>query len=149
MKTLIALSTLFLAQAASAVSLNIENCKDVEVTRTREYVTQTRQYSNGQITFRVHDLGEPAAQPIGIQINYIRFAGTVDEQKFCVYVTGLSDANLSTAYAEYFPNDNILVIDVPARRYFPDADKFGPTTARFVIRKEGRLASDIFQAAAR
>lgn len=149
MKSLFALASLFAAQSAFAVALNIESCRDVEVTRTNRYVTQTRDWSNGQIRFRVHDLGEPAAQPIGIQINYIRFAGQVNEQKFCVYVTGLSDAYLSRAQAEYFERDNILVIDVPARRYFPDSDNFGATSARFVIRKEGRLATDIFQAAAR
>ncbi|MGE3760330.1 MAG: hypothetical protein AB7H97_21375 [Pseudobdellovibrionaceae bacterium] len=149
MKYLFALATLFVAQSTLAVELEIENCRDVEVTKDRRYVTQTRDWSNGQIRFLVHDLGEPAAQPIGIQINYVRFAGTVNEQRFCVYVTGLSDAYLSRATAEYFPNDNILVIDVPARRYFPDSDRFGGTNARFVIRKEGRLATDIFQAAAR
>lgn len=149
MKTLIALATLFVAQAALAIPLQFESCRDVEVTRTRKYVTQSRDWSNGQIRFMVHDLGEPVAQPIGIQINYTRFAGQVNEQKFCIYVTGLSDASLSSAQAQYSEATNTLYIEVPARRYFPDADRFAATTASFVIRKEGRLATDIFSASVR
>ena len=146
MKYLIALPTLVFAQAALAIPLTIESCREAGI-RTKTIV-EMRSFSNGQIKLFAHDLEEPAGAPMGIQIIYER-GNEPNVQNFCVYVRGLSGISLKNAHADYDERTNTLYVNAPGRRYFPENDEFGPTLIGLTIRKEGARAADIFSASAR
>lgn len=148
MKFLIAVSSLLFAQNVFAVNLEIDSCADAEP--QKKYIVDSRAFSNGQIKLYVHDVGEPAAAPVGVQITYSRGnpAKGIPYENFCVYVSGLSDVSLKKAIASYDEASNTLFVYAPSRRYYPDGDKFISTVTTFTIRKEGRRAANIFSATA-
>lgn len=146
MKFLMAFAAMIFAHNAMAVSLDIESCREAGIGANT--TTEMRVFSNGQIKLFAHDIGEPAAYPVGIQITYDR-GQEPDLQSFCVYIRGLSDVSLKNAQARYVAETNTLYVYAPGRRYMPDDGEFGPTTVSLVIRKAGRRAADIFSASAR
>jgi hypothetical protein len=146
MKFLMALVAMIFAQNALAIPLDIQSCRDAAVSANT--ITEMRIFSNGQIKLFAHDLTEPAASPVGIQITYDR--GQEPEiESFCVYVRGLSDVSLKTAQARYVEETNTLHVSIPGRRYMADNGDFAPTTVSLTIHKEGRRTADIFSASAR
>jgi hypothetical protein len=146
MKFLMAFVAMIFAQNVLAIPLNIESCREAEVSANT--ITEMRVFSNGQIKLFAHDLGEPAASPVGIQITYDR-GQEPDIQSFCVYVRGLSDVSLKTAQARYVEETNTLYVYAPGRRYIADNGDFAPTTVSLTIHKDGRSTADIFSASAR